>query len=124
AGLLLALLPAAAARRLVRHRRHRTGDSWAELCDLLTDFGMSRQPSESPRALGRRLAERYELDAETAAALNRVVYAEERRRYAPSPGSADLRADLGQVRRGLAATVSRRRRVSATLAPMSTLLRV
>lgn len=123
AGLMLALLPAT-VRRLVRHRRHRSGDSWAELCDLLTDFGMSRQPHESPRALGRRLAERYGLDAETAAALARVVYAEERRRYARSPGSADLRADLGKIRRGLASTVSRWRRVSAALAPMSTLLRI
>ncbi|MEW9528007.1 DUF3488 and DUF4129 domain-containing transglutaminase family protein [Microbispora sp. NPDC049125] len=128
AALLLALLPAV-ARLLVRLRRHRPARvrnaAWAELCDTLTDFGMPRRPDESPRALGLRLRERHELDPETAASLARVVTAEERLRYAPSPAADGPRpADLRRLRRGLGATVSRWRRFGALVAPMSTLLRL
>ncbi len=99
--------------------------AWAELCDTLIDLGMPRHPDESPRALARRLTERYEFDAGTAAAVARIATAEERLRYAPTPGSSGPPAgDLRIVRRALAATVSRRRRVGAVLAPMSTLLRL
>ncbi|MBP2702357.1 transglutaminase domain-containing protein [Microbispora sp. RL4-1S] len=132
AVLLLALVPGV-ARLLTRVRRRRlvsrgssgTEAAWRELCDTLTDFGMARRPEESPRALGRRLTERYELDARTAASLTRIVTAEERLRYAASPAAdGPVPADLAGVRRGLAAGVSRARRIGAVIAPMSTLLRI
>ncbi|MCT9930665.1 DUF3488 and transglutaminase-like domain-containing protein [Planotetraspora sp. A-T 1434] len=99
--------------------------AWAELCDTLTDFGMPRNPSESPRAVARRLTEQYELDAEAAASIRTIASAEERLRYAPTPLDAGpVAADVRRVRRALAATVSKRRRVGAALAPRSTLLRL
>ncbi|GIH37200.1 transglutaminase [Microbispora corallina] len=152
--LLLALIPAA-ARLLSRSRRGRVlgrtappagavparaatagGDdragrrppadaAWLELCDTLTDLGMPRRRDESPRALGRRITERYELDAESAASLARIVSAEERLRYARTPAAAGPgRADVRRVRRALAGNVSRWRRLGAVVAPMSTLLRI
>ncbi|GIH23159.1 transglutaminase [Acrocarpospora phusangensis] len=99
--------------------------AWAELCDTLTDLGMARQGSETPRALGRRLTERYELDREAAAAIGKISSAEERLRYARTPAqAAPLAEDLQVARAALAATVSWQRRLGAVLAPVSALLRV
>ncbi|GAA0972802.1 DUF3488 and transglutaminase-like domain-containing protein [Acrocarpospora macrocephala] len=99
--------------------------AWAELCDTLTDLGMARQTSETPRALGRRLTERYELDREAAAAIARISSAEERLRYARVPAVASpLVSDLQTARSALAATVSWQRRVGALLTPVSALLRL
>ncbi|WP_214108203.1 transglutaminase TgpA family protein [Acrocarpospora catenulata] len=99
--------------------------AWAELCDTLTDLGMARQSSETPRALSRRLTERYPMDAEAAAALAKISSAEERLRYARTPGAAGpLVSDLRAVRQALGATVSRRRKLAAVLAPVSALLRL
>ncbi|GLW97294.1 DUF3488 and transglutaminase-like domain-containing protein [Microtetraspora sp. NBRC 16547] len=139
AVLLLALIPAG-VRLVVRRRRGaltRRGNTgrggvepairaaWAELCDTLTDLGMSREQSESPRALARRLTETYEFDAETGNAITSIATAEERMRYAASPPSAGPgAADLARVRRALAAAVSRKSRTRAVLAPRSTLLRL
>ncbi|KAA9379899.1 transglutaminase domain-containing protein [Microbispora cellulosiformans] len=133
AGALVLLLLPAAARLLVRRGRIRrlarpSGGphaAWAELRDTLTDFGMAGEPGETPRALGRRVAERYALDPRAAESLARVVTAEERLRYAPAPpASGPVAADLRRIRRGLAAHLSRWRRLGAALAPASTLLRV
>ncbi|WP_182879076.1 DUF3488 and transglutaminase-like domain-containing protein [Microbispora sp. H10949] len=133
AGALVLLLLPAAARLLVRRGRNRrlarpSGGphaAWAELRDTLIDFGMAGEPGETPRALGRRIGERYALDRRAAESLARVVTAEERLRYAPAPpASGPVPADLHRIRRGLAAHLSRWRRLGAALAPMSTLLRV
>ncbi|MER5422871.1 transglutaminase TgpA family protein [Streptosporangium roseum] len=98
--------------------------AWAELDDALYDYGMSRQPSESPRALARRLTEQYGFDAETSAAMARIATAVERMLFARTPGDlGSLPGDLRRVRRALAATVTRGRRIRATLLPPSTLLR-
>jgi len=98
--------------------------AWAELDDALCDYGMSRQVSESPRALARRLAEQYVFEPEAAAALARIAAAVERMLYARTPGEIDtLREDMRRVRRALAATVTRGRRIRAVLLPPSTLLR-
>lgn len=125
--LLLALLPA--ALRLLRRRRTPTGSVWAELCDTLIDLGIPRQMSESPRALARRLTELCEFDAQTAACITKIASVEERLRYAPATvpateGPGPLTADLRIVRRALTATASRKRRMGAVLAPMSTLQRL
>ncbi|WP_327045115.1 DUF3488 and transglutaminase-like domain-containing protein [Microbispora sp. NBC_01189] len=133
AGALVLLLLPAAARLLVRRGRDRrlarpSGGphaAWAELRDTLIDFGMAGEPGETPRALGRRVGERYALDRGAAESLARVVTAEERLRYAPAPpASGPIPADLHRIRRGLAANLSRWRRLGAALAPASTLLRV
>ncbi|GII53930.1 transglutaminase [Planotetraspora thailandica] len=139
AALVLALIPAA-VRLLVRGRRRRLVASggirrgvsavqaaWTELCDLLIDYGMARNPGESPRALSRRLAERLGGDTRTGpaviAAITTITSAEERRRYArtayePAPKAADL----ATVKKALASAVSRKRRLAAALTPPSTLM--
>ncbi|WP_061299151.1 transglutaminase family protein [Herbidospora cretacea] len=99
--------------------------AWAELCDTLIDLGMPKAGSETPRALGRRLTAAYPLDTEAAKALTKIATSEEKLRYARTPGEiTPLVDDLKAVRRGLAASVSRGRRIAAVLAPMSALLRV
>ncbi|MBX6386024.1 MAG: transglutaminase domain-containing protein [Microbispora sp.] len=132
AVLVLLSLPAA-ARLLVRRRRLRRltrtaaggHAAWAELRDMLTDLGMAGEPGETPRALGRRIGERYALGPRAAESLARVVTSEERLRYAPTPSaSGPVPADLRLIRRELAAKASRWRRLGAVLAPMSLLLRV
>ncbi|GAB3891920.1 DUF3488 and transglutaminase-like domain-containing protein [Microbispora bryophytorum] len=132
AALALLLLPAAARlvvrrRRLRRMTRTAAGGhaAWAELRDMLTDLGMAGEPSETPRALGRRIGERYPLGPQVAESLTRVVTSEERLRYAPTPSaSGPVAADLSRIRRDLASRASRWRRLGAVLAPMSVLLRV
>ncbi|WP_440065096.1 transglutaminase family protein [Streptosporangium sp. OZ121] len=99
--------------------------AWAELDDALCDYGMSRQASESPRALAGRLAEQYVFEPEAAAALARIAAAVERTLYARTPGEiGTLREDMRSVRRALAATATRGRRIRAVLLPPSTLLRM
>ncbi|WP_433497018.1 transglutaminase TgpA family protein [Sphaerimonospora sp. CA-214678] len=135
-ALLLALTPAG-IRGMVRLRRRRAlaaaavapapavEAAWAELCDTLTDLGLAREPGESPRALGKRLTDRHGLDGEEAESVVRIVTAQERLRYARTPGDAiPGHADLARVRRGLTRGASPRRRLAVGLAPMSTLLRI
>ncbi|MDH2428623.1 DUF3488 and transglutaminase-like domain-containing protein [Sphaerisporangium sp. TRM90804] len=97
--------------------------TWRELVDTLRDLGLGHDPSETPRALARRLTERHELDAETAAAVARIASAQERLRYARTPGRiGSLTGDMRRVEGTLRETVSRGRRLRATLLPSSTLL--
>ncbi|MFI7634687.1 transglutaminaseTgpA domain-containing protein [Nonomuraea sp. NPDC049400] len=107
------------------HRRPSVAAAWAELDDVLYDYGMAREPSETPRALARRLAQQYEFDAESAAAIAAIASAVERVLFARDPGEiGPMRKDLRKVRQALAATVSRGRRVRAVLLPPSTLRRL
>ncbi|MBN6054193.1 transglutaminase domain-containing protein [Nonomuraea sp. RK-328] len=111
--------------RAAAGRRPSVAAVWAELDDLLLDYGLERGTSETPRALARRLTERYELDADSAAALAAIASAVERSLFARSPGEiGPMRQNLHTVRRALAATVSRGRRVRAVLLPPSTLRRL
>ncbi|GAT64829.1 transglutaminase [Planomonospora sphaerica] len=99
--------------------------AWADLDDALCDYGMAREPSESPRALARRLVRQYGFDAEAAASVTRIAAAVERLLFARAPGAAGpLTEDVRRVRRALAATASRGRRIRAVLLPPSTLLRI
>ncbi|MBB6343992.1 transglutaminase-like putative cysteine protease [Nonomuraea muscovyensis] len=101
------------------------GAAWAELDDVLVDYGMARHTSETPRALARRLAQQYELGPEAATALAKIASAVERSLFARDPGEiGPMRKDLRTVRQALAATVSRGRRVRAVLLPASTLRRI
>ncbi|MGI5292419.1 transglutaminaseTgpA domain-containing protein [Nonomuraea polychroma] len=150
-ALLLVLLIPAGVRLITRNRRVRTlgwkvtqpsdeltarivsgegaagrhpsvAAAWAELDDILYDYGMAREPSETPRALARRLTQQYEFDAASAAAVSAIASAVERVLFARDPGRiGPLKKDLRTVRQALAATVSRGRRVRAVLLPPSTL---
>ncbi|MFI7701042.1 transglutaminaseTgpA domain-containing protein [Nonomuraea sp. NPDC049480] len=99
--------------------------AWAELDDILYDYGMARQTSETPRALARRLSQQYEFDAAAAAAVSAIASAVERVLFARDPGQiGPMKKDLRTVRQALAATVSRGRRLRAVLLPPSTLRRL
>ncbi|MEV0820381.1 transglutaminaseTgpA domain-containing protein [Nonomuraea rubra] len=99
--------------------------AWAELDDVLYDYGMARESSETPRALARRLSQQYEFDAGSAAAITAIASAVERVLFARDPGRIEpMSKDLRKVRQALAATVSRGRRVRAVLLPPSTLRRL
>jgi hypothetical protein len=120
----------AVTRRLTRRRRWAAavGDvalalaAWRELIDDLADFGLSRPPGETPRALARRLRREASLEPSAAAALGRIVSAAERAQYARLTGpSSGLDQDVLAVRRGLAASAPVRQRIRAWLWPLSTL---
>jgi hypothetical protein len=120
----------AVTRRVIRRRRWlaASGDAaiataaWRELTDDLADFGLSRPPGETPRAMARRIRREVGLDPAAAAALGRIVTAAERAQYARLAGSASgLAEDVLTVRHGLAASVSTRQRVRSWLWPTSTL---
>jgi transglutaminase-like putative cysteine protease len=133
AGLLAAAVIAPSAARLAirRHRwgrARRAGDAalahaaWRELQDDLVDYRAGYAPSESPRATGTRLGTQRQLSGTSFEALARITLAEERAQYAASPvPGRHLRADSTQVRRALAATTSRARRLRARVLPPSVL---
>jgi transglutaminase-like putative cysteine protease len=124
--LAVAIIAPPASRFLVRQRRLAYADDlarahavWRETMDELADYHLGRQPSESPRAVARRVSDDTQLAAPAAAALGRVALAEERASYADTLGMAPTRADLELIRRGLAASASRRARWRARLTPAS-----
>ena len=126
----LALIAPATARVLVRRRRWRkaTDDAgladaaWRELTDDLTDHGMAGRPSESPRAVARRIAPVLGLDGPSRQALERIARAEERARYAAAPEpSGTLRGDVSTVRQAIAQEANRAMRWRARLLPASML---
>ncbi len=126
----LALIAPATTRILVRRRRWRkaTDDAgladaaWRELQDDLTDYGMACRPSESPRAVARRIAPALSLDDPSRQALERIASAEERARYAAAPErSGTLRRDVSTVRQAIAAEADRVMRWRARLLPASML---
>jgi transglutaminase-like putative cysteine protease len=117
-------------RLLVRRKRWRAaaGDAglaaaaWHELCASLDDYGLPRRPSESPRALARRISSVSGMDERGRQAIGRIATVVERARYAPAPDAAGaIRADVATVRRALARGASRGARLRARLLPSSTL---
>jgi transglutaminase-like putative cysteine protease len=135
-GLLIAVLAAVLlvspglTRVAIRRRRWLTaGDAagkahaaWRELLADLTDYGLDGAASESPRALARRVVTAAGLDKPEREAVSRIASAEERARYAPAPAPGEsLQADSQLVRRGIARSVTPRRRWRARLAPASVL---
>jgi transglutaminase-like putative cysteine protease len=96
--------------------------AWRELRDNLADFGLASRVSESPRGLAGRVATTLHLDPAARSALDRIVRAEERARYATAPlGPATLRADTAAVRRALSREADWPARWRARLLPTSTL---
>lgn len=129
AGLALALAIApATARRVIRRRTWRSarGDAelaaaaWRELCADLDDYGQYCRPSESPRAVARRVRAISGLEPEAGQAVGRVATIVERARYAPLPVAAgSARADVAIVRKSLARSSSRSVRWRARWLPPS-----
>jgi transglutaminase-like putative cysteine protease len=118
------------ARSATRRRRWQAARSdsalahaaWRELRDDLTDYGAGWRVSESPRAVSRRLATTLRLDTGSQDALDRIVRAEERARYAKvAQAPATLRADVTTIRRVISADASRPARWRARLLPPSAL---
>jgi transglutaminase-like putative cysteine protease len=150
--LVLALLAGlATVPRLVRagRRSRRLGHRdpsqvveslWAELRDTVTDLEHAWPVGRSPRDTGRLVGRLFgsstadpdrprrgrDQDPEAGHALDRLVLAVERDRYALVPGAVDperLRADLMSVERALGHGASRRSRRRATWWPRSVLAR-
>ncbi len=124
--LAVAIIAPPASRFLVRQRRLAYADDlerahavWRETLDELADYHVARRPSESPRAVARRVSDDAPLAAPAAEALGRVALAEERASYADTPGTTPTRADLELIRHGLAASATRRARWRARLIPAS-----
>ncbi len=117
-------------RLITRRRRWRTasgdaglaGAAWQELCADLDDYGLPGRPSESPRALARRISSVSDLDDQGRQAIGRIATIVERARYAPVPEAAGaIRADVTLVRRALGRQATRGGRWRARLLPASTL---
>ena len=133
--IILAVLVVAGAapgttRVITRRRRWRSasgdaglaGAAWQELCADLDDYGMHCRPSESPRALARRVGAVSDMDDQARQAIGRIAVVVERARYAPVPSAAGaVRSDVTSVRRALAHSSSRGTRWRARLLPASTL---
>jgi transglutaminase-like putative cysteine protease len=124
--LAVAIIAPPASRFLVRQRRLAYADDlerahavWRETLDELADYHVARRPSESPRAVARRVTADAPLAAPAAEALGRVALAEERASYADTPGATPTRADLELIRHGLAVSATRRARWRARLTPAS-----
>ncbi|WP_166785645.1 MULTISPECIES: DUF3488 and transglutaminase-like domain-containing protein [Cryobacterium] len=146
-GLLLvgaiALLLVPAAVRVIRRRLRRrvivfgpggAGEAWREVSDTAVDHGVEVRDTETPRELTARLRRLVgtrpgavgDTDPESVVeALDRLLVAAERSRYARSVGTGDsartalLAADLDVVLRGIRSGSRWRVRVQAVLLPAS-----
>jgi transglutaminase-like putative cysteine protease len=126
----LALLTLPALLTLLRRRRRAAAPgpltAWAQVRDDAVDVGHAWRPTDSPRAAAAHLTTVRSLPPATAQALERLAVGAEQARYArpdavPAVDVEELREDVGLVRSGLQAGVSRRQRWTARLAPPSTL---
>jgi transglutaminase-like putative cysteine protease len=124
---VLALLPRT-ARSVSRWRRWRSAHdpaaaahvAWRELRDDLTDHGLSWQPSDSPRAVSRRIGRMLGLSRADQEALDRITAAEEHALYARTARSpSSLRGDVTAVRRAMASEATPMARWQARLLPPS-----
>lgn len=129
-GLLVLLLLAAPATIRVRRRSARLAGgqladeqveaAWAEIRDTVLDYGGS-WPSGSPHVISSQVAHR--LDAEESAAIGQVATLVERSRYSrrfdDTAAVVTVPRLTTDIRRGLAAPLSRRRRLLGLLVPRS-----
>ena len=98
--------------------------AWDELIDSMIDFRVRVDPAETPRVTAQRLIRDAGLEPDTAESATLLGRAEERARYARQPlQGGELTEALGQVRKGLSRSVTRRRRLVAALMPPSVMLR-
>lgn len=124
---ILALLPRT-ARSAGRWRRWRSAHdpaaaahvAWRELRDDLTDHGWSWHPSDSPRAVSRRVGRMLGLSQAGQQALDRITAAEEHALYARTARTpSSLRSDVTAVRRAMASGATPMTRWQARLLPPS-----
>jgi len=98
--------------------------AWDELVDTMVDYRVPVDPTETPRHTAQRLVREAELTADPAESATLLGRAEERARYARQPlQGGELTTALGQVRRGLAKTATKRTRLLAIVLPPSVMLR-
>ncbi|MEU4236605.1 DUF3488 and transglutaminase-like domain-containing protein [Actinoplanes sp. NPDC026619] len=98
--------------------------AWEELLDTMVDFRIPVDPAETPRVTAQRLIQDAVLLEDPAASATLLGTAEERARYARQPmQGGELTAALGNVRKGLSLSATRRTRIAAVLLPPSVLLR-
>jgi hypothetical protein len=133
----LVLLVAAAlalpglGRAVQRRRRWRDGSGaahwahqgWAELRACAVDARVGWLDDVTPRATGRLLRADAGLDAAAGSALDRLVRAQERARYAAIPAALDrdeVRRDVATVAAAMNARLSPVQRVAAIVWPRST----
>ena len=127
--LVLALLAAPATlrirRRSARLAEHQLADeqveaAWAEIRDTVLDYGGS-WPNGSPHAIGTEVSHR--LAGEESAAMGRVATLVERSRYSQRPPDTAVTATLpaltSEIRRGIAAPLTRRQRLLGLVLPRS-----
>lgn len=128
----LVLVTPRATRSITRRRRwlmagddtRRAHAAWNEFCDDLADHRIIRRPSETPRAVARRLSRTVDLADGERQALGRITRAEERACYATAPvPSASLRADVATLRRAVARASAPSVRWAARALPPSVLTR-
>jgi transglutaminase-like putative cysteine protease len=124
---ILALLPRT-ARSVSRWRRWRSAHdpaaaahvAWRELRDDLTDHGWSWHPSDSPRAVSRRVGRVLGLNRADQEALDRITAAEEHALYARTARTpSSLHSDVTAVRRAMASEATPMTRWQARLLPPS-----
>jgi hypothetical protein len=136
-GVVLAALAVAPgiARVLTRRRRRvrarhpatRSQAAWSELRASAIDAGVPWSDDVTPRTSARLVATEAGLPDDAAAALARLVQAEERARYAPpsaEPGDRDLWPSVVTVHRALVAGHGPGGRLLVAVMPRSTLLGV
>jgi len=100
--------------------RDRVHAAWDEFIDTLIDFQVPIDPAETPRTAAERIVHTLDLPVEVIADVRLLGAAEERARYAASPGrSQPLTGALRSIRRALAARVSFRTKFRAIALPPS-----
>jgi transglutaminase-like putative cysteine protease len=129
-GLVVLLILAAPATLRVRRRTARLSpeapaeeqveSAWAEIRDTVVDYGGS-WPDGSPRAIGREVG--AHLDQPESSAMASVATLVERSRYArvftDDAAARDLPSVTEDIRKGIAAPQSLRRKALANLLPKS-----
>lgn len=130
-GLLMVALAVPAAVRTARRRRRRAAhddpaaaaeDAWAEVRDTATDHGIGWTEGVSPRTSIAPLRARLDDDPVAREAIDTLVDAVERSRYAPVYEPADLTAAVDHLVGATAAGVTRRQRLGAAVLPRSVLV--
>lgn len=92
--------------------------AWADLRDAARDAGVSWDPAQTPRAIGRHLTAAVGPADDSRQSLERVVAAVERARFAPhTEPEHTLRSDAAHVRAAIMHSVPFATRVGAFLLP-------